>query len=63
MSVMRNYKRITAIVLFIAVTICSVLPTGLEAKAADVTESNPMYRLYNPNSGEHFYTADEGEKE
>ena len=22
----------------------------------------PMYRVYNPNSGEHFYTASEGEK-
>jgi len=63
MSVVKNYKRITAIVLFIAVTICSILPTGLEARAAEVTESNPMYRLYNPNSGEHFYTADEGEKD
>lgn len=60
---MKNYKRIVSIVLLIAVTICSILPTGLEAKAADVTESNPMYRLYNPNSGEHFYTADEGEKD
>ena len=60
---MKNYKRIVSIVLLIAVTICSVLPTGLEARAAEVTESNPMYRLYNPNSGEHFYTADEGEKD
>jgi len=60
---MKNYKRIVSIVLLIAVTICSILPTGLEARAADVTESNPMYRLYNPNSGEHFYTADEGEKD
>ena len=49
--------------LLIAVTICSILPTGLEARATEVTESNPMYRLYNPNSGEHFYTANEGEKD
>ncbi|MDO4623527.1 MAG: hypothetical protein Q4B22_11310 [Eubacteriales bacterium] len=25
-------------------------------------ETAPMYRLYNPNSGEHFYTASSGEK-
>lgn len=60
---LRTLKRTISIVLLIAVTICSVLPAGLEAKAADVTESNPMYRLYNPNSGEHFYTANEGEKD
>ncbi len=28
-----------------------------------VTPANPMNRLYNPNSGEHFYTADIKEKE
>ena len=28
-----------------------------------VTRANPMNRLYNPNSGEHFYTADIKEKE
>ena len=26
-------------------------------------KANPMHRLYNPNSGEHFYTADLEEKE
>ena len=25
-------------------------------------ETQPMYRLYNPNSGEHFYTSDASEK-
>ena len=28
-----------------------------------LTAANPMNRLYNPNSGEHFYTADLKEKE
>ncbi len=28
-----------------------------------LTTANPMNRLYNPNSGEHFYTADITEKE
>lgn len=31
--------------------------TPAQAQAAD------MYRMYNPNSGEHFYTADAGEYE
>jgi hypothetical protein len=26
------------------------------------TDNAQMYRMYNPNSGEHFYTADEAEK-
>lgn len=31
--------------------------------SAYATNGNNMYRLYNPNSGEHFYTADSGEKD
>ncbi|MDO4621564.1 MAG: NlpC/P60 family protein [Eubacteriales bacterium] len=27
------------------------------------TDSVPMYRIYNPNSGEHFYTADKKERD
>ena len=29
----------------------------------EISKANPMNRLYNPNSGEHFYTADLKEKE
>ena len=40
---------------------------GSKAVAANMsvtlTAANPMHRLYNPNSGEHFYTADVKEKE
>ena len=32
------------------------------ALAADSGGTQPMYRLYNPNSGEHFYTASAGEQ-
>ena len=32
------------------------------APAALADDSVPMYRLYNPNSGEHFYTADTTER-
>ncbi|MDO4404314.1 MAG: hypothetical protein Q4C09_04675 [Atopobiaceae bacterium] len=30
---------------------------------ADTTETQVMYRLYNPNSGEHFYTANAAERD
>jgi Rib/alpha/Esp surface antigen-like repeat protein len=36
-------------------------PTAAVAK--DSAETEPMYRLYNPNSGEHFYTASGGERD
>ncbi len=40
---------------------------ALRGKTADMTvkleKANPMNRLYNPNSGEHFYTANIEEKE
>lgn len=32
-------------------------------KEAEKVSTIPMYRLYNPNSGEHFYTASEGERD
>ena len=34
-----------------------------EDMTVQLTKANPMNRLYNPNSGEHFYTADLEEKE
>ena len=43
--------------------------TSLKGKATNkrlevkLVAANPMNRLYNPNSGEHFYTADVKEKE
>ncbi|WP_207761119.1 hypothetical protein [Bifidobacterium simiarum] len=46
------------------VAIFSMLALGLtvdSASAATVGGQQPMYRLYNPNSGEHFYTASNAE--
>ena len=37
--------------------------TGKGKLEVTLTKANPMNRLYNPNSGEHFYTADLEEKE
>ena len=44
---------------------CIVLLLGgwsMKTARADAA-FNAMYRLYNPNSGEHFYTASEGERD
>lgn len=35
---------------------------SIEKLTETVIETQKMYRLYNPNSGEHFYTANAGEK-
>ena len=39
--------------------------TGTASNTWSITgvASNVMYRLYNPNSGEHFYTANRGERD
>ncbi|WP_317301249.1 hypothetical protein [Allobaculum stercoricanis] len=37
--------------------------TGVAPLEVTLEKANPMNRLYNPNSGEHFYTADNAEKE
>ena len=42
----------------------NTLVNGQNTKlSVTLTAANPMNRLYNPNSGEHFYTADLEEKE
>lgn len=35
---------------------------GITTAHASASTSNPMYRVYNPNSGEHFYTKSSYEK-
>ena len=46
--------------------ICKTCNTKQQRSIAKLTETvvetQKMYRLYNPNSGEHFYTANAGEK-
>ena len=52
----------TALTLALTVTTLGAGLT-LNVNAADTSGNGKlMYRLYNPNSGEHFYTADESEK-
>lgn len=35
---------------------------GYELMIQEGLETTPMYRLYNPNSGEHFYTGSAEER-
>ena len=63
---MFTFKKLTAL------TAASVMALGLAAavpstkpvqvKAESSAETNEMYRLFNPNSGEHFYTASQNER-
>ncbi len=46
---------------FMAVVAISVIAWGPSAAYADDTQE--MYRLYNPYTGEHFYTASESERD
>ncbi|MBT1172700.1 hypothetical protein JS528_04905 [Bifidobacterium sp. MA2] len=61
----RQTSRITALAVAAAATVALAVAPGAvapeTASAADGTVS--MYRLYNPNSGEHFYTASTQERE
>gem|GEM_PF-6255680 len=54
---MKNKKILKAMAAF-ALTIGCLGVMTVEAENAGIA----MYRLYNPNSGEHFYTSDEKEK-
>lgn len=51
-------KRILSFLLVFVLLVCMV---PISALAAEV-QTTPMYRLYNPNSGEHFYTGSLEEK-
>jgi hypothetical protein len=42
-------------------TTCDVC--GAERKVDKFRPTHSMYRMYNPNSGEHFYTGDKGERQ
>lgn len=49
---------------FVAIAFCAatLVSVPIQAYAAD-SGSQQMYRLYNPYSGEHFYTASTGERD
>ena len=54
-----------ALACFMATSLCAVfmVPSGLAFADNAAEETQAMHRLYNPNSGEHFYTASDVEKD
>ncbi|MGG5316138.1 hypothetical protein [Enterococcus sp. AZ072] len=53
----RQYVSKREFVLLVAVVLIFIIPSKAEAATDD------MYRLYNPNSGEHFYTKNGAERD
>ena len=41
----------------------ALMDDSMGRSARAVVKTIPMYRLFNPNSGEHFYTQDTGERD
>lgn len=62
---MKETKKLTQKVLSGVLTL-ALLITGISVLSAATVQAKSdgqiMYRLYNPNSGEHFYTASAAEK-
>ena len=52
-------KKVLSVIL-VFVLLLAMLPVSV---LAEQVETTPMYRLYNPNSGEHFYTGSLEEKD
>ena len=55
-------KRTAAVVLSAAMAVGMVIAAPELPVEAASAANVPMFRLYNPNSGEHFYTANESER-
>ena len=55
----RDRKRLLVTMLTAALITGSLAP--LPAQAAEPYDSLPVYRVYNHNTGEHFYTISEAE--
>ena len=57
-------KRFRNLLLSLAVAFGMFLPAAVSpANQVHAEEETAMYRLYNPNSGEHFYTKNSAEKD
>ncbi|MDO4622709.1 MAG: hypothetical protein Q4B22_07130 [Eubacteriales bacterium] len=54
--------KVLSLVMLTAAVVLGV-NVGVKNVSADSADTVAMYRMYNPNSGEHFYTASEGEKD
>lgn len=58
---MKNIKKAMAVLLAVATVVTGfALP---QTARAETTDNTPIYRLYNPDNGEHLYTTDANEKD
>jgi hypothetical protein len=55
-------KSIWAMLISAVLVLCVFMPTAAVPVHAESASGTKMYRLYNPNSGEHFYTGNSGER-
>ncbi|MDO4623649.1 MAG: hypothetical protein Q4B22_11930 [Eubacteriales bacterium] len=55
-------RKVISLILAAVITVTG-WSMGTRTAEADSADTVSMYRMYNPNSGEHFYTGNEGEKE
>lgn len=58
----RTITKHAFVVIAVMAAFMAVLLSPIPQASAD-EGSRDMYRLYNPNSGEHFYTADSNERD
>jgi|GEM_PF-6540629 len=66
----RGFKRVVGVALSITLAITVIMPLGVSAanvtaQDEDASEESSVFlnRVYNPNSGEHFYTGSVAEKD
>ena len=62
---MMNRSSVIKKIAVIMISVCMILAAWpmVSVRAASGVAYNPIYRLYNPNSGEHFYTLNSAEKD
>lgn len=63
MEIKTVVRKLVAALAITALGICSTLSANAENETESDRENTIIYRLYNPNGGEHFYTADSGGKD
>ena len=62
-KITKTIALLTSVVMAVGVILTVPSHRAEAASEAASAESVPIFRLYNPNSGEHFYTSDESERE
>ncbi len=59
----KRFTRLASIVLAMTLVLTGTLLYSANLSKVEAADYIPVYRLYNPNTGEHFYTVNEVEYE